>query len=216
MVICRTLLGERQGCILVFASKEEFNKDKTFSICFNWAMKSSLVFENNIYTKTIYIIRKMQIAVLLFAFGGFVLAVLSDRLSGSEFSLIVPRLFLWSALAYIAHSYVLFPGRSVFVNFKKQYFVFFKRFLGLSLLILIPIAVTAFLIAFNFNGEGSDSEQQLIGIVILVVLPLAGVISGLIFSLLGTWLPAAVIDDNTGLKKALNRGHKTFFGHWFG
>lgn len=168
-------------------------------------------FEKNIYAEAISIIRKMFWLVVLFGLGGLLLAILKESAPTSQLALLVPELFLWATLAYLAHRYVLLPNHPPFEDFNKQVRLFFRRFLALSLISILPVFLLAIVLLLMFMDESFLSKEQLLGVIVLASLVVGGIIAGLMLSLYGTWLPASIMNDKTGFKQAGVRGRRSFF-----
>lgn len=123
------------------------------------------------------------------------------RGKASGFGMIMD-LMIWSIVAISAHGTVLIGSTDLGLGKTKKLFgAFVWRSFVLLLLCLIPYLVVVYLI---YDG-GSIYKS---GIVALPVLGLAALV---IFSLLGTWLPAVVANGNRGIGTAIDRAERSFF-----
>lgn len=162
------------------------------------------------YSGSLRLAVKLYPIILFAAAAELVLQVLKEQdLIGSGGGF--PSFFIWSVVACYAHFAILLPEDRDRKADNKIMMGFILRNLGLSALFIVPSVVIIFLAydAISAGGAGND-DQMFFTVVILATIPVI-LIFLLVFSLLGTLLPAYVAGRAPGIKKAFQRGRRSFF-----
>ena len=116
-------------------------------------------------------------------------------------------------LAVASHATILLKatGYSALKSLDKKSFQrFMLRTGAIAIISLIPSLVVLFAMIGLLDGVIA-SEDAMILIAIMVVLVVYGLITLILLSLIGTWMPAAIVADGSNLKQAFLRGRKTIF-----
>jgi hypothetical protein len=93
----------------------------------------------------------------------------------------------------------------------KRLYGFLARNIGLILLIVLTAGGLTFFLYYGLDLTTGGDRDEKIGALALIMLPLASLFSLLIFGLMGTWMPAFVVDRQRGFGNALARGKSTFW-----
>lgn len=168
-------------------------------------------FEKGLYAESLSIIRESYVMIFVFTIGGLIFTGLSELEGVPGAALIFPETIFWAILAYYVHSFVLFPSRSADFTFQSAFQTFYKRALMLSLISIALVIVLVIVAYFGFGIINSADEQRRVTILTSTALLTLGVITAIMFPMLGTWLPAAVVEDGTGIKEAFRRGRSTYW-----
>jgi len=91
----------------------------------------------------------------------------------------------------------------------KRVFGFALRTFGLVLLVALPAAAFALIYVRSLAIELSSDEE--LTLFVFVLFPAMGLLSLMIFSILGTLLPAYVAGHGRGIGAAIARGRRQFF-----
>jgi hypothetical protein len=154
-------------------------------------------FHNGIWVETAHLyLQKLPLIVLMVV--GFTALGAYDQIgghsSGSSVSTVV-----WAFLAISVHASILNGSQSVFPQSRGV----FGPFLWRSIVLAIPGVVVslATLITLDITSN----------LTILIILPVYGLITTLVLSVAGTWLPAVVAEGgDRRLSVALTRGKRVF------
>ncbi len=112
------------------------------------------------------------------------------------------ELLIWSMVAISAHGTMLLGGADLALTDKKKTLLpFLWRSMVLVLLSLIPGLIA--LLVFLDKGN--------LGFSLFMTVLVFGLVSLVIFALLGTWLPAVVAGGDRSIGAAIDRAERTFF-----
>ncbi|MCR9214620.1 MAG: hypothetical protein NXI13_12955 [Proteobacteria bacterium] len=135
-------------------------------------------------------------------------SLLLDRLEIHWIAEAITNLLVWTTLYFIAYFFVIFPSKNYSQITFKSLFGFMQRYFGLYALCALP-ALPFLLPEIEAIADGNqnalDGMAEAYFYLILLFILL------IVFSLLGTYLPAFVSGKNEGLKKAFDRGKRSFF-----
>ena len=156
------------------------------------------VFHNGIWSETAHLYRQKLLLILTIA-SGFLGLEIFEQISGKSFGSDVSTI-AWAVLAISVHGTILngseqvFPkGRSVFGSFLWRTFVLAIPGFAIAILALMMMDVSSEL-------------------AVLAMLPIYGLVTALVLSLVGTWLPSVVADGgDRSLVAALRRGQRTYW-----
>ncbi len=146
-------------------------------------------------------------------FGWVLLSVILDttiRVVGIEFlsgpSIIIPTIIIWGSLAYHIHVKILLPKEPFNA---KHMWGFCVRAGALGLMVSLPMIMVMTLMILNkpasVSLEGAMLASLPPGLIILLVMTL------LVVPLIGTMLPAFVIQLNKGVLLAVRRGKHQYW-----
>jgi hypothetical protein len=108
---------------------------------------------------------------------------------------------IWSMVAISAHGVVLLGSADVgFSGGQKTFWPFVWRSLVLLLLCLVPFGL-----AWIMLHDGDNIYLSM-----LKALPVLGLAALVVFALLGTWLPAVVVNGDRSIGAAAHRGGRSF------
>lgn len=128
-----------------------------------------------------------------------------DILTSSFSTLGVVDIFAYSYVAFAAHVAVLFPDKKTDPEINKRIGGFIWRVFLMNLpLFIVAFLIAMFAMSFVETLDVSNLEDVK-GYTVMMLLPVSGAIFLLIFSLIGTLLPAFVYGKNKGLGQALGR-----------
>ncbi len=156
------------------------------------------------YATSLQLFTRLLPYVALAVVGEIAIGIVSETLLNGGSTYLMSAL-LWGVLAYQAHVTILLPDDRDKSKDSAQFFGFLIRSFGLALLVALPTLVAAVMIAIVIKG----SQTALIspsGLAIIVGMALfVGAVFVVVFSLLGTLLPACVADRGRGVSAALSR-----------
>lgn len=114
----------------------------------------------------------------------------------------VPDLIIWSMVAISAHGTVLLDKPDFAFNKSQKIFWPFVWRSG----VLILLSAIPFIVAFIIFDGGERSFN----LNLLKALPVLGLAALLVFAVLGTWLPAVVVEGDKQLGAAFGRAGRSF------
>lgn len=162
------------------------------------------------YSGSFRVALKLYPLILIAIFGEIAIQTLKERgMFGSGGG--IASFFIWSILACYAHMAILLPEKRDGRANNKILLGFIWRNLGLTALFFIPaVAIIIYgYETFETVLTGSD-DLAFLSALLSISLPVT-LIFLLVYSLLGTLLPAFVAGRRTGLKQAFRRGRRFFF-----
>ncbi|MEH6527453.1 MAG: hypothetical protein V7723_15400 [Sneathiella sp.] len=163
------------------------------------------------YRQSLALTFRLYPYVLLAVIGEIVIRVLAEKEIVGNSSKGIGISVLYCVLAFYAHVDILLPGSKNRKAASTRFVGFMGRNLGLIFLIVLTAGGLTFFLYYGLDmGTGGDRDER-IGEIALIMLPLAGVFSLLIFGLMGTWMPAYVVNRERGVGKAFARGKSTFW-----
>lgn len=158
-------------------------------------------FENGIWQSAWDVFRINWKTVALAIVAATALDIIAELTGKTGGFGIVVDVFIWSMVAISAHGVVLLGSANVgFSGSQKTFWPFVWRSLVLLLISLVP-----FVIALFMFHDGAN-----IYLSILKVLPVLGLAALVVFALLGTWLPAVVVNGDKSIGAAAERGGRSF------
>ena len=139
--------------------------------------------------------------------GEIVIQILQERFASGA-GLIFVSVLVWSYLAFNAHAALLLPETRDKSEDSRRVLGFALRTFGLGVLVFIPVIFAAIA---ALSGELRDGAFGIEVSDIVAVGLLLTACFIFIFALLGTLLPAFVVDRGRGLSAAFSRGRAQFF-----
>lgn len=161
-------------------------------------------FERSVISESLHISNNRMAFVLAAVIGQFAIQVAGET-AFSSIGLTFANAMIWSMLAFIAHSETLpNPEKNLDKDISRT-FGFAVRSVCLVVLAVLPcFAIVSAL-------PQSADPDVVIGAFMVALVPAFAAMNLLVFSLLGTILPAYVTGEDRGLGRALARGMRQFF-----
>ncbi|USG63192.1 hypothetical protein NBZ79_09410 [Sneathiella marina] len=163
------------------------------------------------YLQSLKLTWRLYPYVLLAVVGELVVRVLAEQEIGGNSSKGFTITLLYSVLAFFAHVDILFPDPHNRAEAIKRFVGFMLRYMGLIFLIVLIAGGLTFFLYYGLEIASGGDRDERVGMLALIMLPLAGLFSLLIFGFMGTWMPAFVVDRQRGVGKAIARGRSTFW-----
>lgn len=164
--------------------------------------------QTNIYAESWRILRGCLSYAAVAVIGELVITVLKETTTAGA-GLLFASVIIWSYLFYAAHAQILLPPERDKAADSKRVFGFAIRTFGVVLVVAVPVGALAFFVAAGMPATGDPEATK--GLVILFLLPLAGLLTLLVLCSVGTLLPAYVADLGRGFGAALSRARRQFF-----
>ncbi len=163
-------------------------------------------FERGFFAESWRLARKYPIVVVGVMVGEYLIQAVNEFVSVGAGATIA-SVFLWSWLAYMMHSDMLLsPDRDK--SRDTSVYGFAGRSFGLLMLALLPPLFLVLGLVFPGSERGADEDLLLI---IGIMIPAFALTSLLVFTFLGTILPAHVANEGRGLGMVIARGWRQFF-----
>jgi hypothetical protein len=153
---------------------------------------------------------KLLPVVLVVIAAEFVLQYLG-RVEILRFADSIVIFLVWSVLAFFALYFVLFPGKNYSQINLKLLFGFTVRNCGLGILFALPALVIPFLFLPEIEAVAKGHQNVLEGFFEFYASLIALFTALIIYSLLGTWLPAFLSGHGDSFANAFSRGKRSFF-----
>ncbi len=117
---------------------------------------------------------------------------------------------IWSVFSYFAYLEILFPGqKNLRIDFEKIG-QFTLRHLGLWLFALLPVVALYSALTGNITTPETNINTVTVGYAEILSVISLGIMGIIILGMIGTVLPAFIIDGARGLGKAYARGTALF------
>lgn len=159
------------------------------------------------YPKSIQLFKRLLPYVALAVIGEIILVVAQEKFPIGNGKM-VASVLIWSYLAFNAHAEMLLPKSRDKNADNKRVIGFAMRTIGLGALFAIPAMVLIFpFVGRLFNALTWNEALTSWGAIGLAL----SVCFVIVFSLLGSLLPAFVADQSRGIGPALARGRRQFF-----
>ncbi|MEH6527454.1 MAG: hypothetical protein V7723_15405 [Sneathiella sp.] len=163
------------------------------------------------YRQTLDITCRLYPFVLLAILGELILRVLMEKGLWGNSSGGLSISILYSILAFYAHVDILSLGPLNRETMVKRWLGFIFRTIGLIFLITLPAIIVTIALYHGSGLADRQSDQPTSETVALIMLPVVALFSLLVYGLLGTLLPAFVVDRGRGVGAAIDRGRATFW-----
>jgi len=168
------------------------------------------------YPTSVRLFKQLLPYVALAIVGEFAIQIVQEKTSSGS-GLIFVSVLIWGILAYYAHASLLLPDSRDKAADQQRFIGFALRTFGLGCLMMIPVLIASVaLVSQYFGGTATVGSEITKFLAIGIFMAVCFLV---VFSLLGTLLPAFVADRGRGLRAALSRGLSQFLwtsGHLLG